>query len=70
MYIYIDDFYIWNLGILWEICSHICVFRKFLFNSEYSTFCWANQYDWYQYVKDIQYVKDLAGMPESKMDLF
>lgn len=38
--------------------------KEFLFNSEYSTFCWANQYD----VDPI--CEGLAGMPESKENLF
>lgn len=56
-------FYIY-LSILSENYSHICLLKMFLFNSEYSTFCWANQYD----VDPVN--EKLARMPESKVNLF
>lgn len=40
------------------------LFKKILFNNEYSTFCWANQYD-----VDIIY-EIFSRMPEYKMNLF
>lgn len=61
---YTRDFLHLYQGILWEICSHISLKKKFLLNNEYRTFCWANQYD----VDPI--CEKFAGMPESKMDLF